>query len=383
MAKPKIYFDNAATTWPKPETVYRAVEEFMLNIGANPGRSGHECSLHAGRILTEAREKLAQLFHAAEPERIIFTLNCTDALNMALKGVLKPGDHVVTSALEHNSILRPLEGLRERGVITYTVVPASPVGELDPADFARAVRPDTRLIAVTHASNVIGSITPLAEVGAVARQAGTLFLVDAAQTAGVLPIDVQALGIDLLAFAGHKGLLGPMGTGGLYVRPSLELASWREGGTGSRSELTTQPDFYPDHLEAGTPNTPGIAGLNAGLDFILKTGLEAIQEKEQALLARLHGGLAAIPGVKLYGSPDLTRRVAVLSFTVEGCDNAEVATRLDRQYGIMSRPGLQCAPLAHQALGTFPEGTVRLSLGYFNTEEEVDQAVHAIAALAK
>ncbi|HHY93141.1 MAG TPA: aminotransferase class V-fold PLP-dependent enzyme, partial [Firmicutes bacterium] len=310
-------------------------------------------------------------------------LNCTDALNMALKGVLKPGDHVVTSALEHNSILRPLEGLRERGVITYTVVPASPVGELDPADFARAVRPDTRLIAVTHASNVIGSVTPLAEVGAVARQAGTLFLVDAAQTAGVLPIDVQALGIDLLAFAGHKGLLGPMGTGGLYVRPSLELASWREGGTGSRSELTTQPDFYPDHLEAGTPNTPGIAGLNAGLDFILKTGLEAIQEKEQALSARLHGGLAAIPGVKLYGSPDLTRRVAVLSFTLDGRDNAEIAVHLDRQYGIMSRPGLQCAPLAHQALGTFPEGTVRLSLGYFNTEEEVDQAIRAIAALAK
>lgn len=381
MAKPKIYFDNAATTWPKPEAVYRAVEEFMVNIGANPGRSGHECSLNAGRILTETREKLAQLLGAPAPDRIVFTLNCTDALNMALKGVLRPGDHVVTSALEHNSILRPLEGLRERGVIDYTVVPASPAGELDPADFAKAVRPKTRLIAVTHASNVIGSITPLAEIGAVARERGTLFLVDAAQTAGVLPLDVRRLGIDLLAFAGHKGLLGPMGTGGLYVRPGLELAPWREGGTGSRSELTTQPDFYPDHLEAGTPNTPGLAGLNAALDFILGTGVAAIQQKEQALFARLHTGLAEIAGVKLYGSPDLTRRVAVLSFTLAGHDNAEVAAYLDRQFGIMSRPGLQCAPLAHKAIGTFPEGTVRFSLGYFNTEEEVDQAIQAVAAL--
>lgn len=379
-----IYLDNAATSWPKPEAVYQAMDSLMRNTGASPGRSGHLMSLTAARIVHETREALCEFFGIADPSHLIFTSNATESLNLAIKGLLRPGDHVVTSSMEHNSVMRPLRSLEKAGV-EVTVVPCAPDGSLDPGEVERALRPSTRLIVLTHASNVVGTVLPVAAVGAMARGRGVPLLVDAAQTAGGYPIDVEAMNIDLLAFSGHKGLLGPQGTGCLYIRPGLE--SWLEplkhGGTGSYSEHESQPAFLPDKYESGTPNTVGLAGLGAGVRFIMREGLDGIRQKEQKLTGLLLTRLAAIPGVACYGNGDPGERVAIVSFNISGMSASDVALQLEENFRIMCRPGLHCSPSAHRTLGTFPQGAVRLSPGHFHSVLDIEKTLEAVRQIAR
>jgi cysteine desulfurase family protein len=379
-----IYMDNAATSWPKPEETLKAMATYARSVGANPGRSGHSMSVDAGRVIFDTREAAADLFGVTNPLRIIFTKNATEALNIAIFGLLNPGDHVITSGMEHNSVMRPLRAMEKRGV-EVSIIPCSPSGEINPDDVDRAIKKTTRAIYLTHASNVTGTIMPISKVGTIARDKEVLFCVDAAQTAGALPINVDEMSIDLLAFTGHKSLFGPQGTGGLYIRDGLEgeLNPLTMGGTGSSSESQEHPEFLPDKFESGTPNTIGIAGLGAGIQFIQRTGIEKIREKEQMLTAMLINGISSIPGATLYGCLDPERQTAVLSFNIERMSPAEIALTLDEEFNIMSRPGLQCAPAAHQTIGTLSEGTVRLSPGYFLEKEDVEKCILAVEALAK
>ncbi|MGI1658430.1 MAG: aminotransferase class V-fold PLP-dependent enzyme [Desulfitobacterium sp.] len=377
-----IYFDNAATTWPKPESVYEAVDLCMRQKGANPSRSGHTMALLAGQIVFETRVQIAEFFNIEDPLQVVFTPNATGALNLGLKGLLKPGDHVITSSLEHNAVTRPLEKLSSQGV-EVTKLQASVHEGLHPQQVEAAIQENTKMIVLSHASNVLGVIQPISAIGKIAKAKGVLLMVDSAQTAGSLPIDVQAMGIDLLVFAGHKGLLGPQGTGGLYLREDLQLDTLNEGGTGANSEEPFQPEESPERYESGTLNTPGIAGLGAGIEFIRQEGLEKIREKENSLIRQLMLGLAKIPSVILYGPEPTVERAPVLSLNLEGREPSEVSYLLDRLYGIASRPGLHCAPDAHRTLGTFKHGTVRLSLGYFNTSQEVDACIEAIRKISE
>jgi len=380
-----IYLDNSATTWPKPSSVKEAMIRFMEEVGANPGRSGHRLSIEAARVMYDAREALSALFHVNDPLRIVFALNATESINLALKGLLKPGDHVITSSMEHNSVMRPLRNLEKSG-IELSVIPCSEEGTLDPRDVEKKVKSNTRMVILTHASNVTGTLLPIREVGAMARAHNLLFLVDGAQTAGACPIDIQRDGIDLLAFTGHKSLYGPQGTGGLVVGDRVkekEMIPLKEGGTGSRSEFEEQPDFLPDCFESGTPNGPGIAGLLAGLQFVLKRGVDEIRRQEDRLIERLFEGLREIPGVELYGPENGSQRIATLSFNIAGRSPSEVSMRLEREFSVLCRPGLHCAPAAHRTIGTFPEGTVRFSLGAFNTEEEIDAVIDAVSRICR
>ncbi len=380
-----IYFDNAATSWPKPPGVAEAMTHYLTDIGASPGRSGHRLAIEAARVVYAAREAVAELFGASDPLRVVFGSNVTEALNLALNGLLQPGDHVITGSLEHNSVMRPLRAL-ERGGVRVTAVPCSATGELDPQDLEAAIGPDTRLIVLNHASNVVGTLLPVAEAGRVARQHDLLLLVDAAQTAGAYPIDMEADAIDLLAFTGHKSLYGPMGTGGLIIGARVDvrrLAPLKRGGTGSRSEREEQPEFLPDLCESGTPNAVGLAGLAASVRWLLAQGVATIRSHEVALTRQLLAGLTAIPGVTVYGTRDAERQTATVSFNIAGLEPSEVGLRLDDEYGIMCRVGLHCAPAAHRTLGTFPGGTVRFGLGAFNTADEVAAALHAVATLAR
>jgi cysteine desulfurase family protein len=342
-------------------------------------------SIEAGRIVYETREVLARLFHVADPLRMAFGLNVTEALNLALRGLLRSGDHVVTSSMEHNSVMRPLRALEEAGVVEIQVVPCSSEGFLDPADVESALRPETKMIVLNHASNVVGTVLPVAEAGEIARRHDTLLLVDAAQTAGAYPLDMEGMNIDLLAFTGHKALFGPQGTGGLCIGERVEaeqIEPVKRGGTGSRSEREEQPAFLPDRCESGTPNAVGLAGLRAGVEFVLQQGVEAIRAHEAGLTRRLLAGLMEIDGVTVYGSQDAELQTATVSFNVEGLEPSEVGPKLDEGYGVMSRVGLHCAPAAHRTIGTFPVGTVRFGLSYFNTAEEVDAAVSAVREIA-
>lgn len=383
-----IYFDNAATSWPKPPGVVEAMTHFMDNVGANPGRSGHHLSVEAGRIVYEARELVAELFNVADPLRVVFGANVTEALNLALKGYLRAGDHVVTSSMEHNSVMRPLRALAAGTCgegIELTVVPCSKEGFLDPSELEMAIRPNTAMIVLNHASNVCGSLLPMREAGVMARQHGCLLLVDVAQTAGAYPIDMAADSIDLLAFTGHKALGGPMGTGGLIIgdRVSLSrLSPIKQGGTGSRSEWEEQPDFLPDMYESGTANAVGLAGLAAGVRWVRERGVEAIRQREIGLIQQLIDGLREIPGVSVYGGLDATRQTATVSFNVAGLEASEVGLRLDDEYGIMCRVGLHCAPAAHRTLGTFPDGTVRFGLSALTTSVQIAQALQAVREIA-
>lgn len=377
-----IYLDNAATSFPKPEAVYQAMDRCARHDLANPGRAGHKMALAAERTLDDARHRLNQLFHGESPERFVFTLNATDALNMAIKGVVVEGDHVITSDLEHNSVSRPLRALELAGRITLTRIRADGTGFIDPDDVARAMTQRTRLIVLTHASNVLGTIQPIKEVGNLARSKNLLFLVDAAQTAGVVPIDVQELGIDLLAFPGHKSLLGPTGTGALYVGPRAKVGAWREGGTGGDSSNETQPREFPYFLEGGTPNVLGVAGLAAGIQFVLDKSLDAIRKHEVALADRLWRRLDELDGFKVFGPSEPGRRVGTLSFCCESLAATELGAVLDQSFDVAVRPGLHCAPYIHRALGTFPEGTVRVSPGPFNTEANIDHLAGALAEIA-
>ena len=387
-----IYFDNAATSWPKPPGVSSAMVHFLDEVGANPGRSGHRLSIEAARIVYRAREAVAELFGAPDPLRVVFGQNVTEALNLALRGLLRPGDHVITSSMEHNSMMRPLRALQSRGGalqgrggVELTVVPCSAQGFLDPADVEAAIRPNTKMVALNHGSNVAGTLLPVAEVGAICRRRGLLLLVDAAQTGGAVPIDVQAEAIDLLAFTGHKSLYGPMGTGGLIVGRRVNEARMEpltRGGTGSRSEHEEQPDFLPDMCESGTPNAVGLAGLEAGVRWVLDCGVDAIRAHEVEIAQRLIDGLSVLHGVTVYGPRDAGLQTPTVSFTLDGLSPSDAGLRLDEEYGIMSRVGLHCAPAAHRTLGTFPVGTVRFGLGALNRAVEVDRALAAVETLA-
>jgi cysteine desulfurase family protein len=373
-----IYLDNAATSFPKPECVYQALDRFARQDLANPGRAGHKMALAAERALDDARHLLNQFFHGEGPERFVFTLNCTDALNMAFKGVLASGDHVITTDLEHNSVSRPLRKMDLDHRIALTRLPADVGGTINPDDVRRAIIPRSRLIALTHASNVLGTIQPVATVGRIAREHDLLFLVDAAQTAGVVPIDVRAMNIDLLALPGHKSLFGPTGTGVLYVGPRAAIRAWREGGTGGDSSSETQPSEFPYFLEGGTPNVLGVAGLTAGLKYIQEHGMEEIRQHEVGLTESLWRRLDEIGGFEVFGHRNKEQRVGTLSFRSEALPAAELGGILDQAFEIAIRPGLHCAPYIHRSLGTFPEGTVRVSPGAFNSEHDIDQLAHAL-----
>lgn len=377
-----IYLDNAATSFPKPEAVYQALDRFARQNLANPGRAGHKMALAAEHALDEGRHLLNQFFHGKEPERFVFTLNCTDALNMAFKGVLSDGDHVITSNLEHNSVSRPLRTLEMAGHITLTRIEADGGGTIDPDAIRKAITKQTRLIALTHASNVLGTVQPITEVGRIAREHDLLFLVDAAQTAGVIPIDIQEMNIDLLAAPGHKSLLGPTGTGFLYAGPRARVAAWREGGTGGDSSSETQPKLMPYFLEGGTPNVLGVAGLGEGIRYVQQQGLENIHKQEVDLVERLWGKIDAMEGFEVFGHREHARRVATLSFRSSMLPAAELGGILDQAFDIAIRPGLHCAPYIHRALNTAPEGTVRVSPGPFNTNDDIDRLADALAEIA-
>ncbi|MSR54069.1 MAG: aminotransferase class V-fold PLP-dependent enzyme [Gemmataceae bacterium] len=372
------YLDNAATSFPKPESVYQAMDRFARSSLANPGRAGHKMALAAEHALDEGRHRLNQFFNGKGPERFAFTLNCTDALNMAFKGVLQAGDHVITSDLEHNSVSRPLRAMELAGHISLTRIRADGTGTLNSDDVRSTITPKTRLVAIGHASNVLGTIQPIEEIGRIAREREVLFLVDAAQTAGVVPVDIQALNIDLLAVPGHKGLMGPTGTGALYVAPRVKINVWREGGTGGDSSSETQPKDFPYFLEGGTPNVLGVAGLTAGVAWVVSERLSKIHTHETALVERLWRQLDEIGGIEIFGHRDMARHVGTLSFRCEALAATEIGGILDQAFDIAVRPGLHCAPYIHRAIGTFPEGTVRVSPGPFSTEADIDKLAGAI-----
>lgn len=373
-----IYLDHAATSWPKPQAVVDAVVHAMQYDAANPGRGSHAMSVRAGRILFDARKQLSKLFHIRNPNDISFAANTTIALNQGIKGWLKAGDHVVATAVEHNSVRRPLEFLKQEIGITVTYVEADAEGYVSPFTVKEALRPNTSLVVMIHSSNLLGSILPVAEIGEITRRAGIKFLVDAAQSAGVLELDVEAMGIDMLAFPGHKGLLGPQGTGGLYLHPDLNLTPLLHGGTGSQSELAEQPSVRPDRYESGTPNTPGIAGLAAGVRYILSETTNLIYAREWDLTCRMMEGLASINGLRVLGPSIGKPRTGIASFVIDGIDASELAFKLDQQYDIATRAGFHCTPLAHYSAGTTKTGAVRASIGYSTTLQDVDALITAV-----
>lgn len=386
MSSPRsVYLDNAATSWPKPPAVAAAMSRFLEEVGANPGRSGHRLSIEAGRIVESAREAVAELFHAGDPLRVVFGANVTEALNLALCGLLRPGDHVITSSVEHNSMMRPLRQLEREG-IELTVIACAADGTLDPAHIEAAIRPNTKLIALTQASNVMGTLLPVAQAGRMAREHGLLLLVDTAATAGAIAIDMSRDNIDLLAFTGHKSLLGPTGTGGLVIGERVDVTQMRplkRGGTGSYSSEEEQPRFLPDAFESGTLNAVGLAGLEAGIRWIQARGIEAIHARHSTILAQLLDGLGAIAGVTLYGTRDPARQVDTIAFNIAGMSPSEAGFLFDDEFGIQTRIGLHCAPAAHKTIGTYPDGTIRFAPGIFMTDDDVRYALDAAAQLAR
>jgi cysteine desulfurase / selenocysteine lyase len=380
-----IYLDHAATSWPKPAEVVCAVREFLECSSGNPGRSGHSLSIEAGRIVYETRETVADFFNAPDSMRVIFMHNATYAINTAVSGLLEPGDTVVTTSIEHNAVMRPLRALERQGVRVITVA-CDACGGLDQAAYKRVLAQGARLVVLNHASNVIGNLMPIEELAKTAHRYGALVLVDSAQSAGVVPLDMQAMNIDLLAFTGHKGLQGPQGTGGLIIGPGVDPEELRPlvyGGTGSSSGSEDQPEVLPDKYESGTSNGPGIAGLMAGIQWISAKTLDTISAHHDRLVVRLMGGLAEIPGVKTYGPEAGVKRAPLVSFNVEGRSASEVGMRLDDEFGVQCRVGLHCAPAAHRTMGTFPDGAVRFSIGPMTAESEVESAVSAVARLAR
>lgn len=378
-----IYFDNAATTWQKPEEVYQRVDDVLRHKSGNPSRGSHKIALDASRVIFKVRRKLAAFFNIKDSSQLAFTKNATEASNLIFKGFLEEGDHVIISSLEHNAIYRPLNRLAEEGLINLTIVDTEVGTEEFITNIKAALKPQTKLVALTHASNVTGNILPIAEVGAVLADQEASFLVDAAQTAGVIPIDIEELEADFLVFTGHKSLFGPQGVGGFYFNSALDFAPLLEGGTGGSSKDRLNPDLYPDKYESGTMNTAGIAGLGAGVDFIKEQGLEEIREYEEKLLDKLKAGLAEIPEIEVLSSEISQKSVGVISFRAAEIDSASIGQLLNNEYGIAVRTGIHCAPLAHQSIGTYETGTVRVSLSYFNTVEEVENLLEASRQLAK
>ncbi|WIV12545.1 aminotransferase class V-fold PLP-dependent enzyme [Proteiniborus sp. MB09-C3] len=377
-----IYLDNAATSFPKPDIVYNSIIEAMREYGANPGRSGHKLALKAGRAIYETRELLGNFFNIENPMRIIFTSNATDGLNLAIKGLLKPEDHVITTSMEHNSVLRPLKALESIGVET-TIIQCDEAGSIHIEDIEANIKSNTKLIVTTHASNVTGTIFPIKEIGSIAKKHNIIYMVDAAQTAGVYNIDVIDMNIDILAFPGHKSLLGPQGTGGVYIREGIDIVQMKEGGTGSRSDSLIQPDIYPDKFESGTPNMPGIVGLGAGIKYILDKGIDNIRDHEIKLAKTLIDGLREIDRVKIYGSCNMKRQAPVISINIGEEDSSEVSYILDQVFNIAVRPGLHCAPLAHKTVNCYEQGCIRFSVGPFNTIDDIEAAINAIKTISK
>ena len=376
-----IYFDNAATTLRKPDCVIQAMMEALQSFG-NSGRGVHGGALSASRIIYDARSALAELFGAESPERIAFTANSTQALNTAIKGVLNPGDHVITTALEHNSVLRPLYELEDGGV-ELTILPADSLGNIRYEDFEQEIRPNTKAIVTTHGSNLTGNLLDIAKIGAIARRHKLIYIVDASQTAGVFHIDVRKMGIDILCFTGHKGLLGPQGTGGMYVRSGLEIRPLLSGGSGVQTYLRSHPPQMPTALEAGTLNGHGIAGLGAAVRHLLEIGTQTVREKERELMTAFYREVTRIPGITVYGDFTSMDRCAIVSLNVRDYDSGEVSDALSEQYGIATRPGAHCAPQMHRALGTVEQGAVRFSFSHYNTMEEIKIAVSALRELAQ
>jgi cysteine desulfurase / selenocysteine lyase len=380
-----IYLDNAATSWPKPDQVGRAMVKFLDEIGANPGRSGHRLSIEAARIVYQTREAVAEVFNAPDPLHVVFTHNGTEALNLALKGLLRPGDHVVTSSMEHNAVMRPLRALETQGV-GISIVPCAPDGSLKPAQIEAALQENTVLIVLTHASNVTGTVLPVPQIGEIACRRGVLFLTDEAQTGGAFPVDMQSDRIDMLAFTGHKSLYGPTGTGGLILGSRIDpgrIAPLVRGGTGSRSEMEEQPSFLPDKYESGTANVVGLAGLKASLHWLFRQSVNELWEQKTALHKKLLEGLSNIPHVVIYSCGETAQSTGVVSFNIGELEPSEVGLRLDEEFEIMARVGLHCASAAHKTIGTFPRGTVRFSLGAFTTPAQIDQALQAVADIAR
>jgi len=376
------YLDNAATTFPKPREILDAMLDAYASYGVNPGRSGYDLCLMAGDLVSETRRELARLFGGTDPDHLVFAANATDALNTAIQGLVGDGDHVVSTTIEHNSVIRPLNHLRRDHGVQVDYVPVASDGRVDPAAITRQFRPNTKLVVVNHGSNVIGTIQPVAEIGRACRERGIPFLIDASQTAGVVPIDAEAMCVDVVAFTGHKSLLGPTGIGGLYVRPGVAVRPTRFGGTGVNSVYPLHLEEYPYRLEAGTANVMGIAGLHFGQRYIARRGMANIYRHEMELFARLQDGLTAIEGVTLHGTTSLEHRLPVLSFTLAGRDPADVGTLLDVDHNIAARTGLQCAPLIHKQMGTGERGTVRLSVGPMNTADHIEVAIAAVAEIA-
>ena len=376
-----IYFDNAATTMHKPACMVQAVADAMCALG-NAGRGVHSGALGASRVIYDTRTALAQLFGAESPERIAFTANSTQALNIAIKGTLNPGDHVITTALEHNSVLRPLFELENRGM-ELTILKADPMGNIRYEDFEKEIRANTKAIVTTHGSNLTGNLLDIGRIGAMAKKHGLIYIVDASQTAGVFPIDVKKMGVDILCFTGHKGLLGPQGTGGIYVREGMEVRPLLSGGSGVQTYLRAHPPQMPTALEAGTLNSHGIAGLGAAVRYLQETGLETIRAKEQELMMTFYEAVRDIPGITVYGDFSDSNRCAIVALNIRDYDSGEVSDALSEQYGIATRPGAHCAPLMHRALGTVEQGAVRFSFSHYNTKEELAIAVSALRNLAQ
>ena len=380
-----LYLDNAATSWPKPPEVLKSICDSLEQDGGNPGRSGHRLSIEAARIVYDTRENVSSLFNLGDPLRVIFTNNATHAINIVIHGLLKPGDSVVASSMEHNAVMRPLRSLEKQGV-RLNIVPCRPDGSLNIADLENSLASEPRLVVMVHASNVTGTVLPVAEATRIAHQAGSLILVDAAQTAGILPIDMKTIGADFIAFTGHKGLLGPPGIGGLLINTEFDVSQIQpimQGGTGSRSEHEQQPEFLPDKFESGTLNLVGIAGLRAGIHWLEGRGLKNVAAYERNLTKKLIDGLLTIPGVNLFGTLDSEKSTAVVSITIDGKTVSEVGLRLDEEYGILTRVGLHCAPAAHRTIGSFPEGTVRLAPGVFTNEADIETTLKAIGNISR
>lgn len=376
-----IYLDNAATTMQKPEEVIEAVVQAMHSMG-NAGRGAHSASLEASRTIYDTRELLCRFFGGTDPRRLVFTSNSTESLNIAIKGLFEPGDHVITTMLEHNSVLRPLYEMEKRGV-ELTIIPADKKGVIDYNDIEKAIRPNTKAVVCTHGSNLTGNLVDIERIGKITRKNGLLLMVDASQTAGVFPIDVEKMQIDVLCFTGHKGLLGPQGTGGMYVKEGIQIRPLKSGGSGVQTYSKSHPAEMPTALEAGTMNGHGIAGLHAAVEYIQRTGIDQIRKREQECMKRFYEGVIQVPGVKVYGDFDDMNRCAIVSLNIGDYDSSEVSDELLTEYRISTRPGAHCAPLMHEALGTVEQGAVRFSFSHFTTDEEVDTAIKAIRELAE
>lgn len=381
----RIYLDHAATSWPKPEAVLVAMDDYHRRLGAPAGRGVYREAIETERIINDARRRLGELLGVVQPQRLVFCAGCTDALNTAIHGLLRPGDHVVTTVTEHNSVLRPLRHLEATRDVSVTLVGCGVRGVVEPNDMRRAIRRETRMIILNHVSNVTGAIQPAAEIGRIAAEHNVLFMLDAAQSAGQMNLNAADLGAHLIAVPGHKGLLGPLGIGVLYIAPGLEaeLTPFRQGGTGTKSENDQQPESMPDRYESGTHNVPAIVGLAAGAQFVQKNGPGAIRKHLRGLTEQLLAGLREIKGVTLYGPGDPDQQLGVISLTVRGFDPHEAAATLDGTFHVQARPGIQCAPRMHETLGTLKTGgTLRLSVGLLNTETEVEAAIRALGELA-